>query len=390
MPSPLLSADAAATRVGIKRATLYAYVSRGLLTAHRRTGHRGSWFNPVELDGLVRRARGPVERRPDVRVQSAVTLIESGRYWYRGESPDALASTRSFESVAELLWTGTEVPSPPAWPVDTASARHARRAMETLAASPSPTDRIRMVVTALGSHDPLRFDLRPEGAAATARRLVATTVAAISGRSRGSVAEKVAAWLGPRTPRPGTVKAIETSLIVMADHELAASTLAVRMAAAFKADPYSAVVAGLGPMAGAWHGAASGRVEAVLDDTAAHGAERAIGHVLGDAGHMPGFGHPLYPDGDPRVPTLLKLARKVGPQREADAVLKLAASRGIAPPNVDFALAALARALGLAPHSGEAIFTVGRLAGWLAHAIEEYRERSDFRLRALYTGPRPG
>src|SRR5262245_44979582 len=100
-----LSSTAAAARVGIKRATLYAYVSRGLLSAHTLAGQRGSWFDPVELDRLARRARGPAERPPDLRITSAITLIERGRYWYRGVDPEALASNHSFEAVAELLWT---------------------------------------------------------------------------------------------------------------------------------------------------------------------------------------------------------------------------------------------------------------------------------------------
>jgi citrate synthase len=86
---------------------------------------------------------------------------------------------------------------------------------------------------------------------------------------------------------------------------------------------------------------------------------------------------------------LLDLARRLGPTPAADAVLAVAASQGMPPPNVDFGLAAIARTLGLRPGAGEAIFGVGRLAGWLAHAIEEYDDRSDLRLRTLYTGPRP-
>jgi citrate synthase len=104
---------------------------------------------------------------------------------------------------------------------------------------------------------------------------------------------------------------------------------------------------------------------------------------------VPGFGHPLYPDGDPRVAVLLPLARTFGPTPEADAVLEVARAQGVAAPNVDFALAALSSRLGLPVGAGEAIFTVGRLAGWLAHALEEYAKRTPLRLRAVYTGPRP-
>jgi citrate synthase len=176
----------------------------------------------------------------------------------------------------------------------------------------------------------------------------------------------------------------------MGDHELAASTLAVRVSASFGADPYAAVVAGLGPVSGARHGAASRRIEQCL--AAIRRGERvphAAARLLGTDESVPGFGHPLYPQGDPRVDMLLPVARSFGPLREAEALRKVAAAQGAAAANVDFALAALTHRLGLGVGAGEAIFTMGRLAGWLAHAIEEYTSRTAFRLRAVYTGPRP-
>ena len=100
-----LTTAAAAARLGVTRNTLYAYVSRGRLRALRKPGQRGSFFDPVDLDALARRARAPAERRPDLNVRSAVTLIERGRYWYRGHDPAGLAASCRFEGVAELLWT---------------------------------------------------------------------------------------------------------------------------------------------------------------------------------------------------------------------------------------------------------------------------------------------
>ena len=390
MPTRLVPAADAAARAGIKRATLYAYVSRGLLTAHTRHGHRGSWFDPVELDALVRRARGPAERLPDVRARSAVTLIEHGRYWYRGRAPEALAATRPFEAVAEWLWTGEDATATPPWPVEDDAANVARRASALLPDGAAPTDRIRVVVAVLGAHDALRFDLRRAGALATARRLIATTVSALATRHHGSTASQIASWLTPARVSPRAIGAIDTALTIMADHELAASTLAVRVAASFKADPYAAVAAGLGAMGGSWHGAASRQVEDVLARVAdGRRPAQVLADLLRHDTVVPGFGHPLYPEGDPRVAVLLTLARSFGPTPEADALLKVSAAQGLPRPNVDFALAVLCRRLGLPAGSGEAIFTIGRLAGWLAHAMEEYVERTPLRLRAVYTGPRP-
>lgn len=384
---------AAAARLGVKPATLYAYVSRGLLHAFAVPGRRGSWFDPLQLDSLGGRARRPSERRPDVRIASAITLIDGTRCWYRGLDPVALAATRSYEQVAEWLWRGVDEPRPPAWRADDDAVAAAKRVERALPGSASATDRLRIVVSVLGVLDPLRADRRPTGAAATARRLIASSVAAVAPEARGSIAAQTAAWIGVRRRTPATVAAIDDVLVLLADHELAASTVAVRVAASFGADPYAAVAAGLGAMSGALHGAASRSVEQAL--AAMRGGERpaaAASALLVDPQHVPGFGHPLYPHGDPRVAPILALAQRLGSARAAravDALLGAIRDQGVAAPNVDLALAALTHALDVAPGAGEAIFTIARMAGWLAHAMEEFAARTDFRLRAVYTGPRP-
>lgn len=389
MQSHLLSTSAAARRLNVKAATLYAYVSRRLLQAYELPGHRGSWFDPVELDALSRRAKHPSEPRADLRVTSAVTLIEHGAYWYRGESPAALAASAHYEDVAEFLWTGRHDRAPN-WPVQARAVAAARAAQSRLPADAPATDRLRVIVAMIGAADPMRDDLRAPGLIATARRLIATTIAALAARRGGGIAREVASWLSARPLNARGVRAIEQALILMADHELAASTLAVRVAASFRADPYSAVAAGLGAMAGTWHGGASRSVERMLAEAArGQGAERLIGQLLAQESMLPGFGHPLYPDGDPRVAALLPIIRSCGPSRDGDAILAVAAAHHLPPPNVDFALAMLSRSLGLRAGAAEGIFAVARLAGWLAHAIEEYASRTDFRLRAVYVGPRP-
>lgn len=393
----LLPAAAAATRVGVKRATLYAYVSRGRLTAFTVPGRRGSWFDPVQLDALTRQARRPEERRPDLRIASAVTLIERGHYWYRGRSPVALAAAHPYEAVAEFLWTGAMPGGVPPWPADARAVARARRALAALPPGATMPDRLRVAVATLGACDPLRFDLRPAGALASARRLMAGTIAALSnaaapaaGRAPFRVASRIAACVSRRRLPPAAVRALDTTLTVMADHELAASTLAVRVAASFRANPYAAVIAGLGAMAGTWHGAASRRVEDVLTALAdERAADRAVGTLLHEPHLVPGFGHPLYPDGDPRVPVLLRVAASGWPVPEADRLARIAREQGVPPPNADFALAVVARAFRLTPGAGETLFTIGRLAGWLAHAFEEYAQATTFRQRAVYTGPRP-
>ncbi|MGE3509347.1 MAG: citrate/2-methylcitrate synthase [Vicinamibacterales bacterium] len=390
MTTRLLSAADAATRLGIKRATLYAYVSRGFLTAFTRPDRRGSWFDPLQLDAVVSRARVPAERRPDVRIKSAVTLIERGRYWYRGVDPAALVERATFEQVAEWLWTGAEPARPVRWTTDARAVGDARRAVARLRSAASATDRLRIIVVMLASADPLRGDLRPAGVLATARRLIANAVGALALSPGGGIAAQLASALSPRPMGRRALTAVDRTLGVMADHELAPSTVAVRVAASFGADPYAAVVAGLGAIAGRRHGGASHRLEELLQTASrTRPLEALVGRLLEREGTLPGFGHPLYPDGDPRVPIILRLARTIGPTDIADALFAVAHRQELPPPNVDAALAALTRVLKLPPGSGELIFATARLAGWLAHAMEEYADRTDFRLRSVYTGPRP-
>lgn len=388
----LVPAAAAAARLGVKPATLYAYVSRGLLRAFAVPGRRGSWFDPLQLDTLGGRARRPAERRPDVRIASAVTRIDGTRYWYRGADPVALAATRRFEQVAEWLWRGADDAAAPRWRADAAAVAAARQVQRALPKSAPPADRLRVVVSVLGALDPLRDDRRPAGALATARRLMASSLAAVTTRATGPVAAQAARWIGVPRASAAAIDAIDDVLVLMADHELAASTVAVRVAASFGADPYAAVGAGLGAMSGALHGGASRRIEQALAAMREGLRAAAAAGALLDPAHVPGFGHPLYPQGDPRVAPILTLAHALGTARDCraiEALLGAVRHQGVAPPNVDFALAAFTYAIRAAPGAGEALFTVGRLAGWLAHAMEEYAERTDFRLRAVYTGPRP-
>ncbi|MST33843.1 hypothetical protein GHK86_14090, partial [Acidimicrobiaceae bacterium USS-CC1] len=182
---------------------------------------------------------------------------------------------------------------------------------------------------------------------------------------------------------------LDAALVLMADHEVAASTLAVRAAASFGADPYAAVLTGMAAASGPRHAASSLHVRPVLARAAAQGPAVALGEVLGRGAPLHGFGQPLYPGGDPRATELLGRLRALPIDLTAvDGLLQLAASRRMPPPNCDFALAALAQATSMVPGASEAVFVLARTAGWVAHALEEYEQRTPFRLRAAYVGPR--
>jgi citrate synthase len=182
--------------------------------------------------------------------------------------------------------------------------------------------------------------------------------------------------------------------VLLADHELATSTLAARVAASTRADPYAVVLSGLGAVSGPLHGKAALTVhELLLAASAGGSAERAVAQVLAQRATMPGFGHPVYSDIDPRAACLLQRflpLTKRADRAVIEAVRAATQASTQQAPNVDFALAAFAFALHMPIGATEAIFAIARSAGWLAHALEEYGETPlRFRARALYVGAVP-
>jgi citrate synthase len=158
------------------------------------------------------------------------------------------------------------------------------------------------------------------------------------------------------------------------------------VAASTGASLAASALAGLATLSGPRHGGASEAVRAFALEAERLGAREAIAARLAHERAAPGFGHPLYPDGDPRAAALL--ARFEPPAalvRLERAVAVLAGQR----PNVDFALFAGCEALGLPPDAPFALFAVARCAGWIAHAIEQGRSDALIRPRARYVGPEP-
>ena len=180
---------------------------------------------------------------------------------------------------------------------------------------------------------------------------------------------------------------MDGALVLLADHELATSTLAVRVAASTRASVYDAVLAGLGTMAGPLHGGASELAYRLVSDAAERGTHAAVDEALRWHRHVPGFGHTVYRDGDPRATTLLTLLETVGSparRRVVDDLVEVAAGQDLAA-NVDLALAALLHVADGPPDGGQCIFTVARVAGWVAHYLEELEQRPlRFRARAVY------
>jgi citrate synthase len=404
-----LSAAEAAARLGVKPATLYAYVSRGLLGRERAPGRRTSTFDPAEVERLTRRRGDRRGRRPagELVVASALTAIEGGALWYRGLPATELAATRTFEEVAEWLWRG-RFPGPTRWRAGQAALAAGRRAQAALPEGALPLERLQVIAAALAAGDDLRLELHPDAVTATGRALVAGLAGCLPRRGRPPVADAgIAArlWscLSPLDPDPALLAVLDAALVLLADHELAASTVAARVAASVRADPCAVAAAGLATLSGSLHGGASLAVEALLAELERPGltprqartrARRVLGERLRRGERLRGFGHPLYPDGDPRAAYLLaRLRRAAGASPRlavVEPLLDATRRRDLPPPNVDLALAALGHVAEMTRGAGEAIFAVARVAGWLAHALEEYDRAVPIRLRAVYTGPPPG
>jgi len=417
-----IGAADAARRLGIKQASLYSYVSRGVLTRRTSQDGRTSMFDPGEVESLARRGRP--RRAPgatELVIESALTEIAGDRLWYRGLEATVLATSRTFEEVAGFLWTGSfddAGPSAP-WHATREAIAVGTAAQAALPPGTLPLERLQVIVPALAATDPLRLQLDPPAVVAAARCLVAGLVdclpAAVSGRARPSaaagpgatagaagpgatagpgtsIAARLATRLCPHPDQPGLTGVVQAALVLLADHELATSTLAARVAASVRADPYAVVATGLGAVGGALHGGASLGAELMLASASdPSDAPRVVGELLRRGERIPGFGHFVYRTGDPRSVLLLSMIRDLAPGSPrlavADAVLAEARRRALPEPNIDFALAALADAAGMIRGAGEAVFAVARSAGWLAHALEEYARKRPIRPRGIYTGP---
>jgi citrate synthase len=411
-----LSTAEAAARLGVKPATLYAYVSRGLLGRERSAHGRTSTFDPDEVDRLARPGRARRGRRPSAElvVPSALTAIDHGLPWYRGLAVPELARTRGFEEVAEWLWTGRFPDPAPTWQASQPALDAGRRAQAALPPAALPLERIQVIAAALAAGDELRLELHPAAVTAAGRSLIAGLVDCLprlAPRSPGPgqgrrgrrasrpaldpIAVRLWGGLSPLEPEAGLVGAVDAALVLLADHELAASTVAARVAASVRADPYAVASAGLAVVSGTLHGGASLGIEDLLDEIdRADQAATVVGTRLRRGERLRGFGHRLYPDGDPRAAALLARLRAAAggsPRMQVvESLLDAAARRGLPDPSVDLALAALAHVAGMTRGAAEAIFATARTAGWIAHALEEYERNTPIRPRALYTGPTPG
>jgi|GEM_PF-11525 len=422
-----INAADAAQRLGVKQATLYAYVSRGMLARRRGEDGRSSLFEADEVARLVERGQRGEPRRAagtaDFVIESELTEVADGRLRYRGLEVTKLALWRPFEEVAAWLWTGglghSGLGHDGPWQATPEAVAAGAGAQAALPEGTLPLERLRVIVPAMAATDPLRLHLDPPAVIAAGRTIIAGMIDCLpdpgspaqngspARLAEGGIAGRFWYKICPRRPDPGLLGALRAAMALLADHELAASTFAARMAASVRADPYAVVATGLGALGGGLnanprHGGASLGAETMLAAAREPAdAVRVVGDLLRRGERIPGFGD-FHHGGrgadqghqaDPRAQALLDLIRKAAPRSAryavAEAVLAETGRRSLPEPTVDFALATLTSVAGMIPGAGEAVFAVARAAGWIAHALEEYAKNAPLRPRTVYTGPHP-
>lgn len=395
MPKTEWISAAEATRLlKVSRPTLYAYVSRKLVRSEAVPGRkRERRYAREDVERL--RSRAEERRNPEKAaehalrwgvpvLESAITLIDNGKLFYRGHDAAELARTRSLEQVAALLWTGDFDADIFDTPLHVISGGGSTADLPFI-------NRAQSILPLVGAQDTLAFDLRPRAVAQTGWRIVnlLTSVAADSQELEPTVEETLArGWSTDDLHAPVLLRA---ALILCADHELNVSAFTARCVASAAANPYGVVLAGLAAVEGTKHGGATRRIEALYDELRrARDLRKSLAERLRRGEGIEGFGHPLYPDGDPRSLLLMKLIADRYPKSKelifarqlADAGDKLLGEK----PTIDFALVVLARVLSLPADAALAIFAIGRTIGWIAHAIEQYADGNMIRPRAKYVG----
>jgi len=399
MTNDWLSSKEAARRLGVSAATLYAYVSRGLLRSEAVDGQRERRYRAEEVVRL-KRQRDVGRKAESIAnyaldfgtpvLESALTLIEGNRLYYRGHDATELAQTATLEEVARLLWACDETPfADDNLPPMTTALRRAWLAAATL----SPVDRCLVVLPAAAALDHPSWVEDRGAMLETGVRVLRLLTAAVTGQPMSPLPVHQQLALAWRVPGE-RASLLRAALVLSADHEFNASAFAARVVASTGANFYGAVTAGLAAINGPRHGGLTRRVASLFDDLRkVDDLDAELGRRVRDRIYIPGFGHQLYPDGDVRAETLFALLREAMPkspelafaERLAQAVERMIDRKA----NVDFATVTVERVLGLPKQSALALFLLGRTVGWIAHALEQAAHGALIRPRARYTGPRP-
>ncbi|OWT69100.1 MULTISPECIES: citrate synthase [unclassified Achromobacter] len=445
-----ISAQDALRILGVRPQTLYANVSRGRIRARPAPqDSRRSEYREEDVLRAARQARGrrkvatiaaeAIEWGDPV-LPSSISTVVDGRHWYRGQDAIALAASAALEDIAALLWQTEPLTfmlanlartpraqaeamrsasfraSKPARG-DAKSGRYAndRQASAQEISDQNPDTRSTAGVKNRGATPDSETSSRPispgpaltAGLAAMAQRAgrdlptIGRTPATLRAEARDVMADLCAAMLGAPVPaevalhhhicelwrQPAAANFVRRALVLMADHELNASAFSVRVTISTGASLAAGVLAGLATLSGPLHAGATQAVAALAEEARQHGPEGAVRACLAQGRALPGFGHPLYPDGDPRAAILLATSKPPPHYRRLAEYVEASVGE-IA--SVDFALTAGCARHGLPPDSPFVLFALGRCVGWLAHALEQAQAQRLIRPRARYVGVAPG
>ena len=364
----------ALARLMVKPQTLYAYVSRGQIRMlPDPSDARRSLYSAEDVDGVAaRKARG---KKPasiaassmawgEPSITTSVSNVHRGRIYYRGVDAVTLAQQASLEEAAALLW---DVQSAPGFASGTVGWSNAFEALAAIAANSPPI---------LGRG---KDNLAREAAT------IVGQLAQVCGAAPGSrpLHERLAIGWGCGG---GIADRLRQAMVLMADHDLNASTFAARVAASTGASQPACILAGLCTLSGPRHGGAAEALGAMVADADRIGAPQAVRLWLSRDRTVPGFGHTLYPAGDPRAQSMLL---GLSPPRELQVLADAVLDQTGALPNADFAMAVMVKALGLPPSAPFRLFLLGRVIGWCAHIMEQNSTGGLIRPRGRYVGVIP-
>jgi len=375
-----LPMDEACRLLGVKPQTIYAYVSRGKVAVMLDPADtRRSLYRADDLAGLARRKQAGRKREAvatstlfgaEPSVPTALCSFVRGRPHYRDHDAVALAERATLEETAQLLWAAEQPADFTAQSVDRVATPGRAAAFTTLAG-----------LAAVGHSTRGRLT---QVLQAESQRLVAHLADAFGASTAdGALHQRLAkGWRQPAR----VAQLLRTAMVLLADHELTSSAFVARIAASTGASLPACLLAGLTTLSGPLHGDASGRVQALFQDVLRLGDNAVIEHHLAAGLSMPGFGHHIYPDGDPRAAALL--ARFDPPDEIARFIEKVSHSTGMKP-NIDIALAALVARHRLPHDAAFGLFVISRSVGLLAHSMEQLAEPQVIRPRGRYVGPLP-
>jgi len=391
-----LSAREASAELAVSPATLYAYVSRGLIRSEPSPDSRSHRYRAEDVRGLKERRVPSPELRglrsfdADLPVMdSAIATITEDGPIYRGVNCIDLAEKDTLEHTATLLWDVTAID-----PFAVDNCPHVSdemRAIAEAARRAAPIDRAIAVLALAASADPGAFTRAPDGRALVGARILRLVVATMlnAAPSAEPLHLQIAkAWAPDHKYAPDLIR---RALVLLADHELNASTFTVRCAASTGLNLYDAVIAGLAALKGPKHGGAGVLASRLVKTLIDNDVEPVIRERVALGERFAGFGHGVYKRGDPRAMSLLDALTRAGaprkftrevPERIAEATGELV--------NIDYALAVLVHSLRLPAGSELALFAMARMVGWIAHASEQLQHGRLIRPRARYVGPAPG